>query len=139
MSLRFIHAEIPGVVIVEPQVHRDDRGFFLETYHQRKCREGGLDVDFVQDNHSLSEGNILRGLHAQLAPAQGKLVRVVEGEILDVAVDIRRGSPTFARWASRPRPDCPSTPPTRPCSTRRRPAPRRPATSAPRLRWVTAR
>ena len=92
--------ELPEVLVIEPVVLRDERGFFLETYHQRKYREGGLDATFVQDNHSLSGGNILRGLHAQLEPAQGKLVRVVEGEILDVAVDIRRGSPTFARWTA---------------------------------------
>jgi dTDP-4-dehydrorhamnose 3,5-epimerase len=92
--------ELPEVLVIEPVVLRDERGFFLETYHQRKYREGGLDLEFVQDNHSLSEGNILRGLHAQLEPAQGKLVRVVEGEILDVAVDIRRGSPSFARWTA---------------------------------------
>jgi dTDP-4-dehydrorhamnose 3,5-epimerase len=90
--------ELPEVLVVEPVVLRDERGFFLETYHARKYREGGLDATFVQDNHSLSGAKILRGLHAQLEPAQGKLVRVVEGEILDVAVDIRKGSPTFARW-----------------------------------------
>lgn len=99
MKIRGTEA-LPEVLIVEPVVLRDERGFFLETYHQRKFREGGLEAAFVQDNHSLSEGNILRGLHAQLEPPQGKLVRVVEGEILDVAVDIRRGSPTFARWTS---------------------------------------
>ena len=95
MSLRFQHASIPGVVIVEPQVHGDERGFFLETYHIEKYREGGIASAFVQDNHSHSSRGILRGLHAQSPHPQGKLVRVIEGEIFDVAVDIRRGSPTF--------------------------------------------
>ena len=95
MSLRFIHAEIPGVVVVEPQVHRDGRGFFLETYHTEKYREAGIPDSFVQDNHSHSSRGTLRGLHAQIPHSQGKLIRVIEGEIFDVAVDIRRGSPTF--------------------------------------------
>ena len=85
------------MVIVEPDVHRDDRGFFLETYHAPKYREGGIAADFVQDNHSRSERGTLRGLHAQQPHAQGKLVRVVEGEVFDVAVDARLGSPTFGR------------------------------------------
>ena len=97
MSLRFQHAEIPGVVIVEPQVHRDARGFFLETYHAEKYQEGGITEAFIQDNHSHSGRGTLRGLHVQIPHSQGKLVRVIEGEIFDVAVDIRRGSPTFAR------------------------------------------
>lgn len=95
MSLRFSKARIPGVVIVEPQVHGDERGFFLETYHREKYREGGIELDFVQDNHSHSVRGTLRGLHAQIPHPQGKLVRVVEGEIWDVAVDVRRGSPTY--------------------------------------------
>ena len=90
--------DLPGVLVVEPKVHRDDRGFFLETYHRERYREHGIDADFVQDNHSRSEGPILRGLHAQRTRPQGKLVRVVAGEIFDVAVDIRRGSPSFKRW-----------------------------------------
>ena len=90
--------ELPEVILVEPKVHRDDRGFFLETYHQQRYREGGILPDFVQDNHSRSARNTLRGLHAQLRNPQGKLVRAVAGEIFDVAVDIRRGSPTFGRW-----------------------------------------
>jgi len=96
--MNFTRLEIPDVVLVEPDVHRDDRGFFLETYHQRKYRAGGIDAEFVQDNHSRSTRGTLRGLHAQLAQPQGKLVRVVEGEVFDVAVDIRLGSPTFGRW-----------------------------------------
>ena len=96
--MRFVDAGLPGVLVVEPDVHRDDRGFFLETYHRDKYRQGGLDAAFVQDNHSRSVGGTLRGLHAQLRRPQGKLVRAVRGEIFDVAVDIRRGSATFGRW-----------------------------------------
>lgn len=87
-----------GVLVIEPDVHRDDRGFFLETYHAEKYAAGGLDVRFVQDNHSRSTRGTLRGLHAQLRKPQGKLVRAIEGEIFDVAVDARRGSPTFGQW-----------------------------------------
>ena len=90
--------DIPEVVVVEPAVFRDDRGFFLEVYHQRKFQEGGLPGTFVQDNHSHSVRGTLRGLHAQLRNPQGKLVRAAVGEIFDVAVDIRPGSPTFGRW-----------------------------------------
>jgi dTDP-4-dehydrorhamnose 3,5-epimerase len=97
--VRFLPGELPGLVVVEPDVHRDARGFFLETYHERKYREGGIAGPFVQDNHSRSVRGSLRGLHAQLRRPQGKLMRVVEGEVFDVAVDIRRGSPTFGRWA----------------------------------------
>ena len=97
MSLRFQHLEIPGVVLVEPQVHGDERGFFVETYHVEKYKEGGIPELFVQDNHSHSACGTLRGLHVQIPHSQGKLVRVIEGEIFDVAVDIRRGSPTYAR------------------------------------------
>jgi dTDP-4-dehydrorhamnose 3,5-epimerase len=90
------------VVVVEPRVIRDERGFFLETYHRDKFRAGGIDVTFVQDNHSRSARGILRGLHAQLRHPQGKLVRVVAGDVWDVAADIRRGSPTFGRWVGVP-------------------------------------
>jgi dTDP-4-dehydrorhamnose 3,5-epimerase len=96
--MRFRDTAVPGVLVVEPDVHRDDRGFFLETYHREKYRQGGLDAVFVQDNHSRSVALTLRGLHAQLRRPQGKLVRAVRGEIFDVAVDIRRGSRTFGRW-----------------------------------------
>jgi dTDP-4-dehydrorhamnose 3,5-epimerase len=98
--MKFLPTELPGVIAVHPDVHGDDRGFFLETYHERKYREGGIDASFVQDNHSRSGRGTLRGLHLQLASPQGKLVRVVEGEVYDVAVDIRRDSPTFGRHAS---------------------------------------
>ncbi len=97
--MRFLPTALPGVILVEPAVFRDDRGFFLETYHRERYREGGIAEDFVQDNHSKSRAKTLRGLHAQRGEkAQGKLVRAVEGEIFDVAVDIRRGSPTFGKW-----------------------------------------
>lgn len=96
--MMFRATSVPGVLVVEPVVHRDERGFFLETYHREKYRQGGLDAVFVQDNHSRSVARTLRGLHAQLRRPQGKLVRAVRGEIFDVAVDIRSGSPTFGRW-----------------------------------------
>jgi dTDP-4-dehydrorhamnose 3,5-epimerase len=89
---------LPGVLLIAPQVHRDPRGFFIETYHQQRYRDAGVDAVFVQDNHSASVQGTLRGLHAQLKRPQAKLVRCVEGEIWDVAVDIRVGSPTFGQW-----------------------------------------
>jgi dTDP-4-dehydrorhamnose 3,5-epimerase len=91
---------LPEVFILEPRVFSDERGFFLESFNQRAMRELGIEKQFVQDNHSCSSRNVLRGLHYQIKQTQGKLVRVVEGEILDVAVDLRRSSPTFARWAT---------------------------------------
>lgn len=96
--MKFLPTELPGVVVIEPDVHRDGRGFFLESYHARKYAEGGIPGPFVQDNHSFSQRGTLRGLHAQQRRPQGKLVRAVLGEMFDVAVDIRRGSPTFGRW-----------------------------------------
>ncbi len=96
--MRFVPTELPGVIVIEPDVYRDDRGFFLETYHQQKYADAGIAVTFVQDNHSRSLRGTVRGLHAQRRHPQGKLVRVLQGEILDVIVDIRRGSPTFSRW-----------------------------------------
>ena len=96
--MRFVPTAIPDVILVEPDVFKDDRGFFLETYHERKYAEAGIGGRFVQDNHSRSVQGTLRGLHAQVRQPQGKLVRAVEGEMFDVAVDIRRGSPTFGRW-----------------------------------------
>jgi dTDP-4-dehydrorhamnose 3,5-epimerase len=88
---------IPGVLIVEPRVFGDARGFFMESWNRRAFAEAGLDVDFVQDNHSRSRRGVLRGLHYQIRHPQGKLVRVVAGEVFDVAVDLRRRSPTFGR------------------------------------------
>jgi dTDP-4-dehydrorhamnose 3,5-epimerase len=96
--MSFTPTQIPEVILVEPNVFRDDRGFFLETFHLDRYREGGIGLPFVQDNHSRSVARTLRGLHAQRRRPQGKLVRAVEGEIWDVAVDIRRGSPTFKQW-----------------------------------------
>jgi len=96
--MEFRQTKLSGVLIVEPDVHRDDRGFFLESYHREKYAAAGIDLDFVQDNHSKSERGTLRGLHAQWRKPQGKLVRVLAGEIFDVAVDARKGSPTFGQW-----------------------------------------
>ena len=91
---------IPGVLVVEPRVFGDARGFFFESFNRKGFEAAlGRSVDFVQDNHSLSARGVLRGLHYQLPRPQGKLVRVVRGEVFDVAVDLRRGSPTFGRWA----------------------------------------
>ena len=98
--MNFIHTEIPGVVVIEPDVFKDARGFFLETFHEKKYREGGVPWSFVQDNHSRSVRRTLRGLHAQRSRPQGKLVRALSGEIWDVAVDLRPGSSTFGRWVS---------------------------------------
>jgi dTDP-4-dehydrorhamnose 3,5-epimerase len=95
--VRFLPTELPEVVLIEPDVHRDERGFFLETWHARKYAESGIPEQFVQDNHSKSCRDTLRGFHAQSRHSQGKLVRVLWGEIFDVAVDIRVGSPSFAR------------------------------------------
>jgi dTDP-4-dehydrorhamnose 3,5-epimerase len=98
--VKVIRTDLPDVLILEPQVFGDERGFFLESYNKRRFRETtGLDVEFVQDNQSRSKSNVLRGLHYQIRQAQGKLVRVVAGEVFDVAVDLRRRSPTFGRWA----------------------------------------
>jgi len=89
---------LPGLVLLEPRVFGDGRGFFLESYNERALADLGIQDRFVQDNHSCSQRNVLRGLHYQIKHPQGKLVRVVEGEILDVAVDLRHGSPTFGKW-----------------------------------------
>ena len=92
--------DLPEVLIIEPDVHRDPRGFFLESYHAAKFGAAGITDTFVQDNHSRSLRGTLRGLHAQHKKPQAKLVRAVEGRIWDVAVDIRRGSPRFGRWVA---------------------------------------
>jgi dTDP-4-dehydrorhamnose 3,5-epimerase len=98
--MAFTRTAIPDVIIFEPRVFGDERGFFFESFNEREFVEAvGRRVDFVQDNHSRSRRGVLRGLHYQLPPnAQGKLVRVIQGEVFDVAVDIRKGSPTFGRW-----------------------------------------
>ncbi len=99
MPFTFEPCEIEGLLVVRPRVFPDGRGFFLESYKQSEFGKAGIKAAFVQDNHSLSSRGVLRGLHYQLPPfAQGKLVRVLEGRVWDVAVDIRRGSPTFGRW-----------------------------------------
>jgi dTDP-4-dehydrorhamnose 3,5-epimerase len=97
-AIKKISTSLPGVFILEPRVFGDERGFFFESYNQHSMAAIGISEQFVQDNHSSSSRNVLRGLHYQLKQPQGKLVRVVEGEILDVAVDMRRSSPTFGRW-----------------------------------------
>jgi len=94
----FQPTEIPDVVVIRPRVFEDGRGYFLETWEQRKFAAGGIGVPFVQDNQSRSVKHVLRGLHYQVSQPQGKLVRVVTGSIFDVAVDMRRSSPTFGRW-----------------------------------------
>jgi len=91
---------LPGILLLEPRVFGDDRGFFLESYNQRTFAELGIADAFVQDNHSFSGKNVVRGLHYQIRQPQGKLVRVITGEILDVALDLRRSSPTFGKWES---------------------------------------
>jgi dTDP-4-dehydrorhamnose 3,5-epimerase len=97
--MRFISTIIPDVIVIEPKVFADERGFFLESYQKRLFSEAGIPFDFIQDNHSKSQQGVLRGLHYQIQQAQGKLVRVITGEIFDVAVDIRKHSPTFGKWA----------------------------------------
>src|ERR1700722_11627028 len=96
-SINKLPTSLPNMFILEPRVFGDDRGFFLESYNERVMADVGITDRFVQDNHSCSQRNVLRGLHYQIKQAQGKLVRVVEGEILDVAVDLRRSSPTFGK------------------------------------------
>ena len=99
MPFEFIKTSIPEVILIKPRVFGDERGFFMETYKKSDFEKAGIDTDFVQDNHSKSVKGVLRGLHYQLEPkAQGKLVRCIRGKIFDVAVDIRRGSPTFGKW-----------------------------------------
>ena len=97
-SLRVVKTLLPGVLVLEPRVLRDERGFFLESYNQAAMSEAGITQPFVQDNHSSSVRNTLRGLHYQICQPQGKLIRVVSGEIFDVAVDLRRSSSTFGKW-----------------------------------------
>lgn len=97
--MNVVPTEIPEVLIIEPKVFEDDRGFFFESFNQRTFAEKtGVEADFVQDNHSRSNQNVLRGLHYQIQQPQGKLVRVVTGAVFDVAVDIRKSAPTFGKW-----------------------------------------
>jgi dTDP-4-dehydrorhamnose 3,5-epimerase len=97
--MHFTPTSLPDVILIEPQIFGDHRGFFMETFQVKKFAAGGITAEFVQDNHSGSARGTLRGLHYQIQQAQGKLVRCVAGEIFDVAVDIRRSSPTFGKWA----------------------------------------
>jgi len=97
--MQIVETDLPEVKLLEPRVTADSRGFFLESYNQRTFEELGIRDSFVQDNHSRSERGVLRGLHYQLVQPQGKLVRAVRGEIFDVAVDLRRDSPDFGKWA----------------------------------------
>jgi dTDP-4-dehydrorhamnose 3,5-epimerase len=96
--MEFVPTKIPDVILVKVPRFGDHRGFFMETYHAEKFGDGGIRAKFVQDNHASSQKNILRGLHYQLKFPQGKLVRCIQGEILDIAVDIRKSSPTFGQW-----------------------------------------
>lgn len=97
----FTETEIPGVILIEPKVWKDDRGYFYESYNQKLFSEAGIDASFIQDNQSFSQRGTVRGLHGQAEPfAQGKLVRVISGRVLDVAVDIRKGSPAYGKHVS---------------------------------------
>ncbi len=97
-NFKFTQTPIPGVIVVEPKVFGDNRGYFMETFVDRDFAEGGIDITFVQDNQSRSKKGVLRGLHFQKKNPQGKLVRCIEGEVFDVAVDLRKNSPTFGKW-----------------------------------------
>ncbi len=97
-QIQVTRLEIEGLCVIEPAVHGDERGYFMETYNQRDMHEAGLDMVFVQDNQSMSRKGVLRGLHYQKQHPQGKLVRVLSGVVFDVAVDLRRGSRTFGKW-----------------------------------------
>ncbi len=97
--MRVVEEPLPGVFLIEPCVTEDERGFFFESFNRRALASFGIDAEFVQDNHSRSKRGVLRGIHYQINQAQGKLVRVVTGEVFDVAVDLRRHSPTFGHWA----------------------------------------
>ena len=96
--MRKLETDLPGCFIVEPVIHGDDRGFFMESWNKRSFESLGIDLEFVQDNHSRSSRGVLRGIHYQLEKPQGKLVRVTQGSVFDVAVDIRRDSPCFGKW-----------------------------------------
>jgi dTDP-4-dehydrorhamnose 3,5-epimerase len=97
-QIKVTKAPIEGLYVIEPTVHGDSRGYFMETYNQRDMEEAGMDMIFVQDNQSMSSKGVLRGLHFQINHPQGKLVRVIKGRVFDVAVDMREGSPTYLQW-----------------------------------------
>ena len=98
--MKFTPTSIPDVVLIEPRIHEDSRGFFMETWQAKRYHENGIDAQFVQSNHSRSSRGTLRGLHYQVQQSQGKLVRVICGEVFDVAVDLRKSSPTFGQWTA---------------------------------------
>jgi dTDP-4-dehydrorhamnose 3,5-epimerase len=98
VALEFLNTSLQGVILIKPVVFKDPRGFFMETFHKKKYRDGGIDRAFVQDNFSSSQKDTLRGLHYQLRHPQAKLIYAIKGEIYDVVVDIRQGSPTFRQW-----------------------------------------
>lgn len=98
MAMRILETTLPGVLVIEPEVHGDARGYFLETWNHHRYAAAGVEANFVQDNLSYSQRNTVRGLHYQYPESQGKLVYVLAGEVLDVAVDIRRSSPSFGQW-----------------------------------------
>lgn len=97
-KFNFIKTFIQGLFVIEPYIIKDNRGFFMETYNYQDFKEAGLDINFVQDNHSKSNKSVLRGLHYQVKYPQGKLIRVVKGTVFDVAVDLRKDSPTYLKW-----------------------------------------
>lgn len=97
--MKITETHIPGLLVIEPRVHADSRGYFFESWHEERYRKEGIESAFIQDNESKSDRGVVRGLHYQLEPwAQAKLVRVIEGSVFDVAVDLRKGSPTFGQW-----------------------------------------
>lgn len=98
--MEFIPLEIPDVILIKPKIFRDKRGFFFESWQKKHFSAAGLDLTFVQDNHSRSSKNVLRGIHYQIQQPQGKLIRAIVGEVFDVAVDLRKSSPTFGKWVS---------------------------------------
>jgi dTDP-4-dehydrorhamnose 3,5-epimerase len=98
--MKAIETSLPGVLVLEPKVFGDERGFFFESYNKRALETAGITSEFVQDNHSRSARNVLRGLHYQIMQPQGKLVRVIAGEVFDVSVDIRKSSPTYGKWTA---------------------------------------
>jgi len=98
--MKVLQTALEGVLIIEPDVFGDERGYFMETFHRKRYKKEGVDIEFVQDNLSFSSKGIIRGLHYQFPEAQAKLVQVIKGEVFDVTVDIRRGSPTFGQWVS---------------------------------------
>ena len=98
MTFKVEKSDLKGVLLIQPAVHTDSRGRFFESFQKKRYKEIGIEEEFVQDNHSISQKNTIRGLHYRVAPGQSKLVRVIRGEVFDVVVDIRKGSPTFGQW-----------------------------------------